>query len=116
MRQPLRRGAARLRAAAAARLRRLGRPRAAPVKGSMRSVIVVPSPDPRFREVLFILREDWPGGEELNRQELLLQAREAARAYTASALPSRRRRFSAPLLMLLTAAAVLAAEYFLGLF
>ena len=103
----------RLLAAAAARLRRRRRPAVAQVKGCMRNVIVVKPPDPMFKEALFILREDYFTGEELNRQELMLQAREAAQSYTASLIPPARRRISV-LQILVVAAAGLAILRLMG--
>ncbi len=98
----------RLLAAAKARLRRRGRPAGPAVKGRMVGVISVKSPDPRFREVLFVLREDCFTGEELNRQELLLQAREAAGNYVNNLLPPARRRLPLMPLLLPAAGALLA--------
>ena len=98
----------RLIAGTAARLRRPHRPPAARVKGCMKNVIVSKPPDPMFREAVFILRDDYLMGDELNRQELLLQAREAAQSYVNSlAPPPRRRSPIVPVLVLAFALALI---------
>lgn len=112
MKHRLREGASE-RTAAAARLRRSVRQDRPPVCGQMRNVIVVKPPDPRFREAIFVLREDYFLSEELSRQELLLQAKDAAQNYVNSICP---RRHSSPLLLLLFPAVfVLGALLFVGL-
>lgn len=95
-------------AALTARFRRRTRAAGPAVKGRMVGVISVKSPDPRFKEVLFVLREDCFSGEELNRQELLLQAKEAAGNYVNNLLPSARRRVPLMPLLLPAAGALLA--------
>ena len=60
------------------------------LRGSMRSVIVVPAPDALFSEAVFILRPDAAGETGLSRRELLKQAEQAAARYTAELLPARR--------------------------
>lgn len=84
------------------------RARAPAVKGLMANVIVVKSPDPRFREVLFVLREDGPADQERERRELLRQAREAAGEYLRTQLPERRRSPALPLLALVGGALIAA--------
>ena len=114
MRHRLRRSLSKRTASAAARLRRSSRGTRPALRGCMQNVIIVKAPDPRFREAIFILRDDYFLSEELSRQELLLQAKEAAKSYVNSfALPRRR----SPLLLLLLVLAVfgLAALYFGGL-
>ena len=55
------------------------------VKGISRQVILVKSPDPKlFEQAIFILKEDAPG---ISDEELLKQARLAARRPTAQQLP-----------------------------
>ena len=49
------------------------------VRGNMRRVIVVEPPDPIFSEAMFILRDDYFQTPGLSRQELLQQAKNAAR-------------------------------------
>lgn len=72
-----------------------------PIRGTTHRMIVVKPPDSRiFKEAVFILRDDY-FSEGVSEKQLLREAREAARAYTASVLP-RRTGFSA-------AAAVFAA-------
>lgn len=90
-------------AAARARRRRPARPA---VQGRMRNVIVLKPDDPRFTEAVFILRDDYLLSGELNRRELLLQAREAAENCLQTVLPARRRGLSP---LLLPAAAALGA-------
>ena len=90
----------RLVAGAWARLRRPHRPATARVKGCMKNVIVLKPPDPMFREAVFILRDDYLMGDELNRQELLLQARAAAQSYVDTLVPPRRRSVLIPTLVL----------------
>ncbi len=48
------------------------------LQGQMRSVIVVKPRDKRFREALFILRDDYFLDPDYDPEELLRQAREAA--------------------------------------
>lgn len=68
------------------------------LKGTADRVIVIRDPVPGlFREAVFLLREDY--GEGLDRQELLLEARDAAFSYTASHLPARRPRSLWPYLL-----------------
>ena len=57
------------------------------VRGTTRSLIVVKSRDPRFQEILYVLRDDYLADPDCDREELLRQAREAARAETGNALP-----------------------------
>ena len=94
-------------------LARLRRPRRAerlpaPPRGRARHVIVVEPKDPRFREVLYVLRDDYLAQSGCDREELLREAREAARADLGRALPPRPRLPLWPaLLLLLGAAAIL---------
>ena len=57
------------------------------VRGNMRRVIVVEPPDPMFSEAMFILRDDYFQTPGLSRQELLQQAKNAARDYAGAAPP-----------------------------
>lgn len=57
------------------------------VRGTARNLIVVKSRDPRFQEILYVLRDDYYSDPDCDRAELLRQAREAARAETGSVLP-----------------------------
>lgn len=90
-----------------ARLRRLRRPETARVKGCVKNVIVVKPSDPMFREAVFILRDDYLTGDELNRQELLLQARSAAQRYTDSLIPPVHRRIRLMEILIIVAALLL---------
>ena len=110
----LRSGISRLCAAAAARFRRKAQPAKCPVKGHVRNIIVVKPPDPRFKEIIFVLKEDYFMGPELNRQELLLQARDVAREYVQANVPYAKRSFP-PLLAALLTAAVFAVLHFSGI-
>ena len=58
------------------------------VRGNMRRVIVVQPPDPMFTQAMFILRDDYFQTPGLSSQELLKQAREAARDYVDQAVPA----------------------------
>ena len=72
------------------------------MKGVMRNIIVVRPPDPRFREALFILRDDYFLDPDKGREQLLQEAKEAARSYAETAAPRRPRRFpfwAVPLLL-----------------
>ena len=109
--QRLRHGIARLFTGTRARLRRRSRSTGPPVKGRMASVIVVKPPDPRFKEAVFVLKDEYFLDTELSRQELLLQAREAAREYVASVSPPKRRLPPLPAI-LVAVAAILAIFYF----
>lgn len=108
----LRGNMSRLLSAAAAHIRHVTRPAGPVVKGHMMNVIVVKPPDPRFKEAVFVLKDDYFMNAELSRQELLLQAQDAAREYVWSAIPPVRRRFPPLLAVLLTAAAVMVIFYF----
>ncbi len=57
------------------------------LRGCMRNVIVVKPPDRRFREAVFILRDDYFLSEGIGEAELLRQAREAASEYVQESLP-----------------------------
>ena len=72
-----------------ARLRRPGRRREQPgaPRGLARSVIVVKPKDPRFREVIYVLKEEALSDPDCDREELLRQATEAARGETGNVLP-----------------------------
>ena len=109
--QRLRHGFARFFTGTKARLRRRPRPTGPPVKGHMANVIVVKPPDPRFKEAIFVLKDEYFLDSELSRQELLLQAREAAREYVASVCPPRRRLPPLPII-LAAAASLMAILYF----
>lgn len=105
MRGRLRRGLSRL-------LARLPRLRPRPGAGSLprgraRNVIVVKPSDPRFREVIYVLRDDLFSEPGCDREELLRQAGEAARAETGSVLPARRVPLWPAALLLLGAALIL---------
>ena len=72
----------------ARRRERLSRRETLPVvRGNMRRVIVVKPPDPMFSEAMFILRDDYFQTPGLSRQELLQQAKNAARDYAGAAPP-----------------------------
>ena len=71
------------------RLGRRGRRESLPVvRGNMRRVIVVQPPDPMFTQAMFILRDDYFQTPGVSSQELLRQAREAARDYVDQAIPA----------------------------
>ena len=66
------------------------RPARAPlpeVRGRARNLIVVKSRDPRFQEVIYVLRDEPFADPDCDREALLRQAREAARAETGRLLP-----------------------------
>ena len=81
-------------------------PRPGTLKGCVHNVIVVKPPDSRFREAVFILRDDYFLNEGVGEAELLRQAREAARDYTYEALPPVRLRFPWGLLLFTLSAAL----------
>lgn len=73
-------------------LARLRRPRAEAgraeiPRGLARSVIVVKPRDPRFKEVIYVLRDEALRAGDCDREELLRQAEEAARLETGKQLP-----------------------------
>ena len=73
-------------------LARLRRVRSLPTRaeiprGLARSVIVVKPRDPRFKEVIYVLKEESLRGGDCSREELLRQATEAARGETGKLLP-----------------------------
>lgn len=56
--------------------------RSAAVKGVSRRVVIVRSPDPEiFEEAIFFVRDDFLNSPGVSREELLLQARDAAGNY-----------------------------------
>lgn len=80
------------------------------IKGTAHRIIVVKSPDTRlFTEAVFVVRDDI-FREGVSEKELMRQAADAAKAFTAAALPCVRRRF--PYLLLAPMAAVLAAALY----
>ena len=107
----LRSSISRLFSAAAVRRRHRSRPTGPTLKGCMTNVIIVKPPDPRFKQAVFILKDDYFMNSDVSRRELLLQARDAARDYVLSVAPAPRKRFSPLLAALLAAAVVLAAVY-----
>lgn len=82
------------------------RDRSAP-PGLVRSVILVKPRDPRFQEVIYVLRDEAVADADCDREELLRQAREAARAETGSVLPSGSRLPLWPALLLLLGAVLI---------
>lgn len=68
--------------------RRRHRERLPVVRGNMRRVIVVQPPDPIFTQAMFILRDDYFQTPGVSSQELLKQARDAARDYVEEATPA----------------------------
>ena len=89
------------------RRRRTSPERLPEVRGKARNVIVVKSRDPRFQEILFVLRDDYFADPGCDRTELLRQAREAARAETGSVLPPGPRLTLWPAALLLAGAALI---------
>ena len=91
------------------RLRRSpGKGRSRPVpQGRARSVIVLKPRDPRFQELICVLRDDAFSDPELEREELLRQAREAARAEAESLLAPGERLPLWPAALLLLGALVI---------
>ena len=91
------------------RLRRSpGKGRSRPVpQGRTRSVIVLKPRDPRFQELICVLRDDVFSDPELDREELLRQAREAARAEAESLLAPGERLPLWPAALLLLGALVI---------
>ena len=86
------------------------------LRGTLRTAVVVKTPDARFSEALFVLREYSLHQKGVTRQELLEQARAAAEGCTQELLPPG----PAPLLhpaaaFLLGAASALLALWALGL-
>ncbi len=76
-------------------------------RGHARNVIVVKPRDPRFREVIYVLRDELFSDPGCSREELLRQAGEAARAETGSVLPPVRRLPLWPAVLLLLGAALI---------
>ena len=89
------------------------RPDTAPpaLRGKMRRAVVVPSPDPRFSEAVFLLSEDILRGGGVSRSDLLEQAKAAAESAAAEALPTVRRRLRPGLVFLLGVLAALLGLY-----
>ena len=102
----------------ARRRERLSRRETLPVvRGNMRRVIVVEPPDPMFSEAMFILRDDYFQTPGLSRQELLQQAKNAARDYAGAAPPREPQRPIFPTAMsifALGAAAAILALWIVG--
>ena len=73
------------------RFRQRGSGRTEVIKGTASRVIVVKSPDPGiFREAFFILRDDYFSNRGISQEELLRQARQAARRTKGGGLRARR--------------------------
>ena len=91
------------------RLRRSpGKGRSRPMpQGRARSVIVLKPRDPRFQELICVLRDDAFSAPALDREELLRQAREAARAEAESLLAPGERLPLWPAALLLLGALVI---------
>lgn len=68
--------------------RRRSREKLPVVRGNMRRIIVVQPPDPMFTQAMFILRDDYFQTPGLSSQELLRQAREAARDCVDQVMPA----------------------------
>lgn len=51
------------------------------VKGVSRRVIVVRTPDPRFEQAIFLLREDVLGAEGVSAEQVMEEARQVAAGY-----------------------------------
>ena len=87
-------------------LRRRERRRAEPPPpaGRARNVIVVKPRDPRFREVIYVLKEEALSDPDCGREELLRQAKAAARRETGEILPAGRRLSLWPAALLLLGA------------
>lgn len=80
------------------------------IKGTAHRIIVVKSPDTRlFTEAVFVVRDDI-FRDGVSEKELMRQAEEAAKAFTAAALPAARRKF--PYMLLVPMAAILAAALY----
>lgn len=94
--------------ALSARLHRPRRPGRSAVKGCMQNVIVVKPPDPMFVQALFILKDDYFTNSALSSQELLMQAKDAARQYVDQTVPPARPRISPWLLIPLAALPIIA--------
>lgn len=80
------------------------------IKGNMCNVIVVEQPDGMFSSAVFVLREDYFRAQEISREALLQQAKEAAEEYVRKTLPTdapRQRGFIRALPLLLVFAALL---------
>lgn len=98
-----------------ARLRQSRGKYMAPVRGNMRSVIVVRPENPMFSEAVFILNDDYIRKHSRSQKELLQQANEAVAEY-AQTLPERGMGLRGRLWHLAAAilfAAALAGLYFL---
>ncbi len=80
------------------------------VKGVARKVIVVKSPDPKlFEEAIFVLREGSAMEDGVTPEQVLEQARQAARSYWKRNGKPKRRGLPAPVYMALGALAASAA-------
>jgi hypothetical protein len=86
------------------RRRRRSREQFPEVRGTARNLIVVKSRDPRFQEILYVLRDDYFSDPGCDREELLRQAKEAARRETGEILPAGRRLSLWPAALLLLGA------------
>lgn len=85
------------------------------VKGTNRQVIVVKSPDPKlFDEAIFLLRENTRDAE-LDPEEIIRQARQAADGYLRGCATPTRHRTGAALLFLL-GAGIASVAWCVGMF
>lgn len=91
--------------------------RFAPIRGNMRSVIVVKPENAMFSEAVFILSDEYLRSSSASPQEILRQAREAAGEYSGSlnAFSHKKATGLLWLLPLALAAGIFGAKY-LGIF
>ncbi len=85
------------------------------LRGKMRTAVVIPAPDERFAQAVFILRDEPLRESGVSRAALLEQAAQAAEEACAAALPRQRRRLRPGIFFLLGCAAALALLGLLGL-
>ena len=89
----------------------------AAIHGNMRRAVVVKSPDERFTEAVFILKDCSAREEGISNTELLRQAKEAAEGYAAAHFSQRRGGLISPAAIFICgAAAAVLALWAVGLF
>ena len=85
------------------------------LRGRMRTAVVIPAPDERFAQAIFVLRDEPLRESGVSRAALLQQAALAAEDACAAALPKNRRRLRPGVVFLLGCLAALTFLRLLGL-
>lgn len=82
------------------------------LKGASRNVVVVKSPDPRFEQAIFIIRPTEHAKDGMTQEDLIREARKAAKSYCRSIRPEKitaRKKIPYPVVFAAAGLAVTAA-------